>query len=85
VSNIFIDILGGGKQATAKVKLPDAIIGATAAAYQIPIVTRNPKDFQSDGVDVRVLYDYGSISHMVTYIRPAFMAFRPRPTVTRIK
>lgn len=84
-TNIFIDMLGGCKQATAKVKLPDAIIAATAAAYQIPIVTRNPKDFQWEGIDVHVPYHYDSITGVVTNIRPAFTAFRPRPTITRIK
>jgi len=80
-----IEIRGTSLLTGPKVKLPDAIIGATAAAYQIPIVTRNPKDFQWDGIDVHVPYDYDSITGVVTNIRPAFTAFRPRPTITRIK
>lgn len=80
-----IEIRGNSLVAGPKVKLPDAIIGATAAAYEIPIVTRNPKDFQWEGIDVHIPYDYDSTSGMVTNVRPKFTAFKPKPTVTRIK
>jgi predicted nucleic acid-binding protein len=80
-----IEIRGSSLVTGPKVKLPDAIIGATAAAYQIPIVTRNPKDFQWEGIDVHVPYDYNSVTGMVTNVRPNFNAFKPRPTFTRLK
>lgn len=80
-----IEIRGMSLITGPKVKLPDAIIAATAAVYQNPIVTRNPKDFQWDGIDVHVPYDYDSVTGQVTNVRPAFTAFRSRPTITRIK
>ncbi len=85
VMELAIEIRGLSLITGPKVKLPDAIIGATAAAYGIPVVTRNPKDFQWDGIDVHVPYDYDSVTGQVTNIRPAFTAFRPRPTLNRIK
>lgn len=80
-----IEIRGTSLTTGPKVKLPDAIIAATAAAYGIPIVTRNPKDFQWEGIDAHVPYDYDSSTGEVTNVRPSFTAFRPRPTITRIK
>lgn len=49
-----IEIRGTSLVTGPKIKLPDAIIGATAAIYRMPIVTRNPKDFQWEGIDVHV-------------------------------
>jgi len=80
-----IEIRGTSLATGPKVKLPDAIIGATAAAYRIPIVTRNPKDFQWEGIDVHVPYDYDSATGAVTNVRPTFTAFQPRPPIIRIK
>jgi predicted nucleic acid-binding protein len=80
-----IEIRGTSLVTGPKVKLPDAIIGATAAAHGIPVVTRNPKDFQWSGIDVHVPYDYDSTTGAVTNVRPAFTAFKERPTLTRIK
>jgi predicted nucleic acid-binding protein len=80
-----IEIRGTSLVTGPKVKLPDAIIGATAAAYRMPIVTRNPKDFQWEGIDVHVPYDYDSTTGAVTNVRPAFTAFKPKPTLTRIR
>lgn len=80
-----IEIRGTSLVSGPKIKLPDAIIGATAASYRMPIVTRNPKDFQWEGIDVHVPYDYDSTTGAVTNVRPTFTAFRPRPTLTRIR
>jgi len=77
-----IEIRGMSLVTGPKVKLPDAII---AAAYRMPIVTRNPKDFQWEGIDVHVPYDYDSTTGQVTNVRPTFTAFKPRPTLTRIR
>ncbi|NRR33320.1 hypothetical protein HSX11_24395 [Oxalobacteraceae bacterium] len=79
-----IEIRGTSLVTGPKVKLPDAIIGATAAAYRMPIVTRNPKDFQWEGIDVHVPYDYDSTTGAVMNVRPSFTAFKPKPTLTRI-
>lgn len=64
-----IEIRGNSLVTGPKVKLPDAIIGATARAYRIPVVTRNPKDFNWDGIEVHVPYDYDSATGLVTNIR----------------
>ena len=80
-----IEIRGTSLAIGPKVKLPDAIIAATASAYGIPIVTRNPKDFQWEGIDVHIPYDYDSTTGEVTNVRSTFSAFRTRPTITRIK
>lgn len=80
-----IDIRGSSLVTGPKVKLPDAIIGATAAAYKIPIVTRNPKDFQWEGIDVHIPYDYNSTTMVVTNVRPRFSAFKPKAILTRLK
>ena len=85
VTERAIEIRGASLVTGPKVKLPDAIIGATAAVYRMPVVTRNPKDFQWDGIDVHVPYDYDSATGAVTNVRPTFTAFRPKPTLTRIR
>lgn len=85
VVELAIEIRGASLVTGPKVKLPDAIIAATAAAYNIPIVTRNPKDFQWAGIDVHVPYDYDSTTGTVTNVRPTFTDFRPKPTMIRIK
>lgn len=79
-----IEIRGMSLITGPKVRLPDAIIGATASVYRMPIVTRNPKDFQWSGIDVHVPYDYDSITGTVTNVRSTFTAFKPKPTLTRI-
>lgn len=66
------------------VKLPDAIISATAALYSQAIVTRNSKDFAFSETPVHVPYDYDSKTGLVSNIRPPFDQ-GPRPTLTRIR
>lgn len=53
-------------------KLPDAIIGATAKILQIPLVTRNPKDFKKYGVKVHVPYDYDPKTQTVTKVHARY-------------
>ena len=40
----------------SKMRIPDAIILATARAENLVLVTRNTKDFQADGPGIRVPY-----------------------------
>lgn len=80
-----IEIRGTSLISGPKIRLPDAIIAGSAVAHHLPIVTRNPKDFKWDGIDVHVPYDYDSITGAVTNVRPLFSDFKPKPTVTRIK
>lgn len=65
-----IEIRGRSLVAKPGVKLPDAIIGATARAHSIPLVTRNAKDFVSADITVHIPYDYDSVSGAVSNIRP---------------
>lgn len=85
VTEMAIEIRGNSLVAGHKVKLPDAIIGATARAYSIPLVTRNPKDFNGNGIVVHVPYDYDSQTGLVSNVRPAFETFAPPPSLTRIR
>ncbi|MFP5390172.1 MAG: PIN domain-containing protein [Gammaproteobacteria bacterium] len=85
VTELAIEIRGKSLLNGPKVKLPDAIIAATAAAYNIPIVTRNPRDFAWSGIQVHVPYDYDWQTGQVTNVRPAFSNFKPRPTLTRLR
>ena len=41
---------------THRIKLPDALIWATAQAYDLVLVTRNTKDFPADHPGIRVPY-----------------------------
>jgi hypothetical protein len=66
ITQLAIDIRGNSLISGPKVKLPDAIIGGTAAAYGIPIVTRNPTDFSWSGIVVHIPYDYDSATGQVT-------------------
>jgi predicted nucleic acid-binding protein len=64
-----------------KVKLPDAIIGATAKVNGIPLVTRNPIDFVGHGITVHVPYDYDSKTGTVSNVRAPITTSPSRPKV----
>jgi predicted nucleic acid-binding protein len=40
-----------------KLKLGDALIAGTAEHYNLPLITRNPRDFKNRGLKVHVPYD----------------------------
>ncbi|WP_373988894.1 PIN domain-containing protein [Duganella sp. BuS-21] len=86
-----IKIRGGSLITRPAIKLPDAIIAATAWARGYPIVTRNAKDFVAAGVTVHVPYDYDSTTGLVTNVRAPFeptskaVSKGGRPTLTRLR
>lgn len=51
-----IAVRGNSLITPPKIKIPDAIIGATAQAWGIPLTTRNPSDFHMLTVPVHVPY-----------------------------
>lgn len=55
-----------------KIKLPDAIIGATAVRWNLALVTRNPIDFTSLAIPVHVPYDYDSKTGAVSNVQRAY-------------
>ncbi len=67
-TNILIDHLNGIEEAmiemrravqirkTARIKLPDALIWASAQAHSMLLVTRNTKDFSASEPGVRIPY-----------------------------
>lgn len=83
-----VKIRGGSLIARPAIKLPDAIIAATAWARGCPVVTRNAQDFLTAGIDVHVPYDYDSTTGLVTNVRApidlALILKGLRPTITRI-
>lgn len=72
VTLIGITIRGNSLVKPPKIKIPDAIIGATAESWGIPIITRNPKDFHKLTVPVHVPYNLDSKTGTVSNIRPSF-------------
>jgi predicted nucleic acid-binding protein len=84
VSEMAVVIRGKSLAAGPKVKLPDAIIGATAEVWCIPIVTRNPRDFAHVTVPVHVPYEIDPNTGVVTNVRSPY-GMPPAPTFTRLK
>lgn len=72
VTLLVIAIRGNSLVKPPKIKLPDAIIGATAKSWGIPLVTRNPKDFKNLKIPIHVPYDWDSTTGLVSNIRKPF-------------
>lgn len=73
ITDKAILIRGNSLVTLPKIKLPDAIIGATAARWNIPLVTRNLPDFYSLSTPVHVPYDYNSKTGVVTNVRRPYV------------
>ena len=67
-SSIFIR--GNGLVRPPKIKLPDAIIAATALVYGLPLITRNRNDFSGVPITVHVPYHYDSVTGIVSNRAP---------------
>ncbi len=82
-----IKIRGSSLATKPAVKLPDAIIAATAWARSCPLVTRNAKDFLAAGVVVHVPYEYDAKTGLVSKVRAPIkhVSKGERPIVKRIR
>jgi predicted nucleic acid-binding protein len=67
-----ISIRGNGLVTPPKIKLPDAIIAATALSYGAPLVTRNGQDFVGVSITIYTPYDYDSGTGVVSNVRAPF-------------
>jgi len=67
-----IAVRGAGLAAPPKIKLPDAIIAATALSHGVPLVTRNGRDFVRVPVTIHTPYDYDSLTGAVSNVRAPF-------------
>lgn len=67
-----IAVRGAGLVSPPKIKLPDAIIAATALSHGVPPVTRNGRDFIRVPVTIHTPYDYDSLTGAVSNVRAPF-------------
>lgn len=72
IIEVAIAIRGKGFVTPPKIKLPDAIIAATAQIQSAALVTRNAKDFSGVPVTVHIPYDYDSTTGIVSNVREPF-------------
>ncbi|MFD2365469.1 PIN domain-containing protein [Pseudoduganella sp. GCM10020061] len=84
ITEVAIEIRGRSLLHPPKVKLPDAIIGATAEVWGIAIITRNARDFKDLTVHIHQPYHLDSQSGRVSQIRPPYNG-PARRAITRVK
>lgn len=83
VTEMAIKVRGNSLAHPPKIKLPDAIIAATAEVWRTPIITRNPRDFQTLTVPVHIPYDLDTMTGTVSNVR---LHYSPgKPSIIRIK
>ncbi|WP_256077721.1 PIN domain-containing protein [Massilia sp. YIM B04103] len=69
-----ISIRGNSLITPPRIKLPDALIAATALSHQAALVSRNHKDFTGVPIVVHIPYDYDSITGTVSNLREPYSA-----------
>lgn len=72
ITNVAIAIRGNSLVIPPKIKLPDAIIGATAVRWGLALVTRNPMDFAALSIPLHVPYNYDSKTGIVSNVRKPY-------------
>jgi predicted nucleic acid-binding protein len=72
ITEAAISIRGNSLITSPRIKLPDAIIAATALTSDAPLVTRNAKDFARVPIRIHTPYDYDSATGVVSNIRLPF-------------